>query len=254
MTDPMNVEVTTRGTVAAAMVTLAEELLADLEGIVQGPVTAVRVVLREEENPSIVETARAEADMRLSGHLIRAKVAAPTMLQAINDLVARLRRQMRRHSDRMVTDRRTPGVLGEMSAGPRPPRSWREPGDREVIRRKSFTLEPIDAIQAAADMAALDHDFFLFQDLDTGADAVIYLRDDDRLAVIAPQGAGSPDVPPGPVRESSRYSQPLELEAAVSKMDALNHRFLFFTDAETDRGAVLYLRHDGHYGLIEPAR
>lgn len=254
MTDPMNVEVTTRGTVAPAMVTLAEELLADLEGIVQGPVTAVRVVLREEENPSIVHTARAEADMRLSGHLIRAKVAAPTMLQAINDLVARLRRQMRRHSDRMVTDRRTPDALGEVSGGPRPPRSWREPGDREVIRRKSFTLEPIDAIQAAADMAALDHDFFLFQDLDTGADAVIYLRDDDRLAVIAPQGAGSPDVPPGPVRESSRYSQPLELEAAVSKMDALNHRFLFFTDAETDRGAVLYLRHDGHYGLIEPAR
>lgn len=254
MTAEMNIEVTTRGTVAPAMVTLAQELFAELEGIVQGPITAVRVVLREEENPSIVQTARAEADMRLGGHLIRAKVAAPTMLQAINDLVARLRRQMRRHSDRMITDRRTPDALGEVSAGPRPPRSWREPGDREVIRRKSFTLEPIDAIQAAADMSALDHDFFLFEDLDTGADAVIYLRDDERLAVIVPQGADSSDVPPGPARESSRYSQPLELGAAVSKMDALNHRFLFFTDAATGRGAVLYLRHDGHYGLIEPAR
>jgi hypothetical protein len=36
-------------------------------------------------------------------------------------------------------------------------------------------------------------------------------------------------------------------------MDALDHRFLYFTDAETGRGCVLYLRYDGHYGLIEPA-
>jgi hypothetical protein len=36
-------------------------------------------------------------------------------------------------------------------------------------------------------------------------------------------------------------------------MDELNHRFLLFVDAATGRGAVLYLRYDGHYGLIEPA-
>ena len=55
------------------------------------------------------------------------------------------------------------------------------------------------------------------------------------------------------VREASRYSGPLDLADAVSKMDELNHRFLFFTDASSGRGAVLYLRYDGHYGLIEPA-
>ncbi len=54
-------------------------------------------------------------------------------------------------------------------------------------------------------------------------------------------------------REPSRHSAPLELRAALAEMDALNHRFLYFTDAGTGRGCVLYLRHDGHYGLIEPA-
>jgi hypothetical protein len=29
--------------------------------------------------------------------------------------------------------------------------------------------------------------------------------------------------------------------------------FLFFVDAERGRGAVLYHRYDGHYGLIAPA-
>jgi hypothetical protein len=84
--------------------------------------------------------------------------------------------------------------------------------------------------------------FFLFRDADTGADSVIYRRDDGRLAVIAPRDAPGAPGGDGPVRESSRYSGPLDLAGAISMMDALNHRFLYFTDASTGRGAVLYLR------------
>jgi hypothetical protein len=36
-------------------------------------------------------------------------------------------------------------------------------------------------------------------------------------------------------------------------MDWLNHRFLYFVDAEDGRGRVLYLRHDGDYGLVQPS-
>jgi hypothetical protein len=36
-------------------------------------------------------------------------------------------------------------------------------------------------------------------------------------------------------------------------MDALNHRFLYFIDAADGRGKVLYLRHDGDYGLAGAA-
>jgi hypothetical protein len=103
-------------------------------------------------------------------------------------------------------------------------------------------------------MAALDHRFYLFQDLDTGADAVLYHRADGRLGVIQPadarQSPESDDIP----REPSRYTAPLDEAAALAEMDALNHRFLYFTNAGTGRGCVLYLRYDGHYGLIEPAR
>jgi hypothetical protein len=35
-------------------------------------------------------------------------------------------------------------------------------------------------------------------------------------------------------------------------MDVLNHRFLYFIDTADGRGKVLYLRHDGDYGLVEP--
>jgi ribosome-associated translation inhibitor RaiA len=253
----MNVEVTTRGSVAPEMAELARERVSELESAVQHPIIGARVVLQEEQNPRIPRSSRAEGELRLGGGRIRGRVESETMVQAVNDLVERLRAQLRRHVDRLTTLRRTPAGVEEGEwrraawTPPRPPRSWRAPGEREVIRRKTFALEPTSAIEAAADLSALDHDFYLFHDADTGADSIIYRRDDGQLAVIAPQEAAEAggDI----VREASRYSGPLELADAVSKMDELNHRFLFFTDAATGRGAVLYLRYDGHYGLIEPA-
>jgi putative sigma-54 modulation protein len=34
-------------------------------------------------------------------------------------------------------------------------------------------------------------------------------------------------------------------------MDLLSHDFFFFTNAESDRAAVVYRRHDGDIGLID---
>ena len=73
------------------------------------------------------------------------------------------------------------------------------------------------------------------------------------LAVLAPRGAEAPPDIDGVAWEVSRFSEPIELSTAVAEMDALNHRFLYFTDAASGRGCVLYLRYDGHYGLIEPS-
>ena len=112
-------------------------------------------------------------------------------------------------------------------------------------------VEPIDVAEAALEMDALDHAFFLYRDVATGSDAVLYHRDDGRLAVIDPPGAtaATQDDPP---RELSRLSRPIDLRTAVREMDELGHRFLFFVNEHTGRGNVIYLRFDGHYGLIEP--
>jgi len=257
----VNVDVATHGPVDPAIAALAREKVAELDSVVGRPLGGARVVLLQEENPRIPRSARAEGEVWLGRQAIRGRVEAESMPRAVDDLAERLRQQLRRHADRLTTRARMPAEVGEGEwrraawTPPRPPRSWRDPGDRQVIRRKTFALEPTDAVGAAADMAALDHDFYLFHDADTDADSVVYRRDDGRLAVIAPQDAATPTEsgPDDVVREPSRYSERLALEDAVSKMDELNHRFLFFTDAATGRGAVLYLRYDGHYGLIEPA-
>ena len=46
--------------------------------------------------------------------------------------------------------------------------------------------------------------------------------------------------------------EPMFEEDAVTRMEELGHDFFVFVNAENERLAVLYRRHDGDYGLIEP--
>ena len=46
-------------------------------------------------------------------------------------------------------------------------------------------------------------------------------------------------------------AKPMDPEEAALQMDLLGHAFFLFTNTETGNAAVLYRRHDGHFGLIE---
>jgi hypothetical protein len=156
----------------------------------------------------------------------------------------------------MITRQREPGEArpGEWShrvwSPARPPTFERPVEEREIVRRKSFAFGPMSVEDAADALEDLDHEFFLFRDADTQADAVLYWRDDGLLALIESRGAESADY--GPVHEHNRLSAPIALEAALGEMNEVGHRFLFFENAASGRGNVLYRRYDGHYGLIEP--
>ena len=46
--------------------------------------------------------------------------------------------------------------------------------------------------------------------------------------------------------------EPMFEEDALARMEELGHHFFVFVNAETEKLCVLYKRHDGGYGLIEP--
>ncbi len=104
-----------------------------------------------------------------------------------------------------------------------------------------------------ADLLDLDLEFYLFRHTRTQEDVVVYRRDDGRIGLIFPPGSVLADEGDLVVAEPSRYPDSLTLDAARAEMDELDHRFLYFMDAHDGRGKVLYLRHDGDYGLVEPA-
>jgi ribosomal subunit interface protein len=256
----IQVDVTMRGDVPSEARDHAEQKIGALDRLVEIPVLSARVVLAQEANPRIERPARAEGEIDLNGPRIRAKVADLDPIAAVNSLAQRLERQLRGLVDRRTDQARRPSEResGEWRhssiATNRPDYFPRPPEEREIVRRKTFAIEPLTPAEAAEEMEFLDHDFYLFIDRETGADAVAYHRDDGRLGVIGPTGIGWSGESDGIVHEESRMSGPTRLEDAVAEMNVLNHRFMYFTDAASGRGNVIYMRYDGHYGLIEPAR
>ena len=53
------------------------------------------------------------------------------------------------------------------------------------------------------------------------------------------------------VRVKEIELEPIDMEVAITKMEALGHSFYIYHDAEDDLISVLYKRNDGGYGLIQ---
>lgn len=218
-----------------------------LPGQRHGQLLSVRVKLTVFARPSVRLPALVQANLDIGGQLVRAQVVAAFVQEASRRLRVRLGEQVARLSH--------PDV-------PRPwPSAGRvrlEPmavpvGRREVVRRKSYRLARCTPDQAALTMDVMDYDCHLFVDASTGQDSVIYRVGPTgyRLSrlVAAPPPAASVvplTLDPLPVPE-------LTAEEAMERLDATEMPYRFFRDRATGRGAVLYRRFDGHYGLITPA-
>ncbi|NLZ15359.1 MAG: ribosome-associated translation inhibitor RaiA [Erysipelotrichaceae bacterium] len=53
------------------------------------------------------------------------------------------------------------------------------------------------------------------------------------------------------VRAKSYYLQPMKIEEAITRMEALGHDFFLYLDKDDDRVSVVYIRREGGYGVIQ---
>ena len=53
------------------------------------------------------------------------------------------------------------------------------------------------------------------------------------------------------VRSKSYYLDPMSIDEAISRMEALGHSFFLYLDEEDDLISVVYIRNDGGYGVIQ---
>ena len=56
------------------------------------------------------------------------------------------------------------------------------------------------------------------------------------------------------VRVKEVYLEPMDIEEAITRMEALGHNFYLYHDKEDDRISVLYKRFDGGYGVIQQVK
>jgi len=201
----------------------------------------------------------ADAVVTFAGRPYRAHTTGRTAEQAADAAAERLRRQIRRVVDAEVALRNEPRVIERALADlppleplHRPEADLKPPEEREIVHRRTYTSVPLSTLEAVNELLDLDLEFFLFRHARSDEDVVVYRRADSRIGLLHPQGSPLADENDIVAPEQSRYSEPLTLEKARTEMDVVNHRFLYFTDGGDGRGKVLYLRHDGDYGLVEP--
>jgi ribosomal subunit interface protein len=121
-----------------------------------------------------------------------------------------------------------------------------------VVREKVHVATPMTLDQALFEMELVGHDFYLFTDLATGQDAVVYGLPEGGYGLrvadgSVPEADAVPlTVVPGPAAEMTEGQ-------AVTQLDLGGDPFVFYVDTGTARGRVLYRRYDGNYGLITPA-
>jgi ribosomal subunit interface protein len=252
----LDVHVSSRGAVSDAQRDQARDKIARLVRLCREPVLMAQVRLVVENGPGRNRPAEVEAVLDIDGKIARAHVAAATVTEAIDLVVDRLRRRISRLEDRRhrMPERRAASNgsswrHGEVPAQ-RPEYSTRSIDERDVVRRKSFALEPLSLDEAAFDLDALAHDFYLFREQTTMRDCVLSY-DADGLELLHPDDV-TPDVAALAVPVRLRPVAAVELSEAEARerLDVGHERFVFFLSS-TNRGNVMYLRRDGHYGLIE---
>jgi ribosomal subunit interface protein len=219
----------------------------------------VHARLRSAHNGRGAQPYTVDAELQYRGRSLAAHVSGPDPATAAEEAADRLRRQLRRVVGAEVALRNEPRTLqraiADLPFSESAPGARKPPEERGIVRGHTYADHPQSTYEAISDLIDDDLYFHLFVHVRTSEDVVVHRRDFDeghigllhpRESVLADEGD---DVI---VPEPSRYSGPLTLAQARAEMDLVEHRFLYFTDADDRRGKVLYQRRDGDYGLVEP--
>lgn len=157
-------------------------------------VNGLEMVFSEENNPRIAMPAVVELTARAKGHHIRARGVGEDHRDAVDIVVNRFERQLSRYKARLVDKHRRAGRVLPSDAGlldtdgdsvrrSEAPAEVRWDAPR-IVRRKQFALTPMTIEEAALQVELLDHEFYLFTNVHTGACNVVYRRRDGDLGLI----------------------------------------------------------------------
>ncbi len=245
-----------RGDVPDQMVAYARDKLRRIVAHASAPVLDVELQLDHHADPARERPNHVEATIDLDGTPVRAHRSAATMSEAIDRTLTRLRRRVEAATERPQAVQLRHRDLESWHHDDRPtarPHIYPRPlEERQLIRRKTFALEPESIEEALFDLETLDHDFFLFVHDETNAEAVVYRRGSGygiMQRIATPDAINRTEIP----LQAGSQPATTTLEDALSVLDESDAPFEFFIDAESGRGTVAYRRYDGHYGLILPS-
>jgi len=173
----------------------------------------LEIEFTEEHNPRIADKHTVEVILSTKAHVLRAHASGPDPMSAVDKVVGKLTRQVRRMKGKMVAPRRS--------------NSQRSPNGLAL---------PTESVETP----------------ENGANANARNGSGGPIESLEGPEEGEPDASPI-TRVKRFAIKPMTAEEAVLQMETLGHDFFLFVNAESEQAGVVYRRNDGSFGLIEPS-
>lgn len=131
---------------------------------------------------------KVEITIPLPQLVLRAEESNEDMYAAIDLIVNKLERQIRKHKTKVNRKFREKGDLQEVFAVLGDSQAGEEDAEGEdelkIVRTKRFDLKPMDSEEAVLQMNMLGHSFFIFTDAETNDTNIVYRRRDGKYGLI----------------------------------------------------------------------
>lgn len=136
------------------------------------------------------EEQQIEVTIPMSNLLLRAEEQHTDLYAAVDLVVAKLERQIRKHKTKVNRKFRQEGsqkhIFAELEKEAREARDQEESEEIDIVRTKRFNLKPMDSEEAVLQMDMLGHEFFVFTNADSNDTNVVYRRRDGKYGLIEP--------------------------------------------------------------------
>lgn len=150
--------------------------------------TEIRVDLSSENTRSAVERQVAQITVRDDrGTILRAEERSSDIFAAIDAVVDKLYRQIKRYRGKRQRRWRGGGAEDQWVGEPLPVVEEDEDAEEQtIVRYKRFPLQPMSTEEAIEQMELLGHDFFVFFSAEEEAINVLYRRRDGNYGLLQP--------------------------------------------------------------------
>ena len=142
------------------------------------------VEFTEEQNRRVTDGRfKVEVTSRAAGQMMRVESTAESAEAALDLVVDKMEKRLRRLKERLVQRSRKGRKEPESGFATLEEDDGEGP---EVVRVKQFVMKPMTPEEAALQMELLGHSFFFFQNAESDMPSVLYRRRDGALGLIEP--------------------------------------------------------------------
>lgn len=130
---------------------------------------------------------KVEVTIPMKNVTLRAEERHDDMYAAIDLIVDKLERQIRKHKTKVNRKFRDREGTGVYFANVQTDTTPQEEEEFTIVRTKQFSLKPMDQEEAILQMNLLGHDFYIFTDADSNGTNIVYKRKDGKYGLIETQ-------------------------------------------------------------------